>query len=141
LSEGLIAALKKYGSVDVNKYATLIRESLQYIVPGATEKFEEIRTEEAIESKEQKKELKKELKKPKKQKQEETREPDAGTDTETIVLDTIKELEGDEGALWDRIVETCKNRGLDENSIEEALNSLMDKGFIFEPMLGTIKTT
>jgi RPA family protein len=141
LSEGLIAALKKYGSIDVNKYATLIRESLQYIVPGATEKFEEIRTEEAIESKEQRKEVKKELKKPKKQKQEETREPEASTDPETIVLDTIKELEGDEGAPWDSIVETCKNRGLDENSIEEALNSLMDKGFIYEPMLGTIKTT
>lgn len=141
LSGGLIAALKKYGSIDVNKYATLIRESLQYIVPGATEKFEEIRTEEAIESKEQRKEVKKELKKPKKQKQEETREPEASTDPETIVLDTIKELEGDEGAPWDSIVETCKNRGLDENSIEEALNSLMDKGFIYEPMLGTIKTT
>jgi len=141
LSEGLIAALKKYGSVDVNKYATLIRESLQYIVPGATEKFKEIRTEEAIESKEQKKEVKKEPKKPKKQKQEEPSTPDENANTETIVLDTIKELEGDEGAPWDSIVETCKNRGLDENSIEEALNSLMDKGFIFEPMLGTIKTT
>ncbi len=141
LSEGLIAALKKYGSVDVNKYATLIRESLQYIVPGAAEKFEEIRTEEAIERKEQKKELKKELKKSKKQKQDESREPEERKDPETIVLDTIKELEGDDGAAWDNIVETCKNRGLDENSIEEALNSLMDKGFIFEPMLGTIKTT
>jgi len=30
---------------------------------------------------------------------------------------------------------------LDENTIEEMLTSLMDKGFIFEPVLGTIKTT
>jgi DNA replicative helicase MCM subunit Mcm2 (Cdc46/Mcm family) len=57
------------------------------------------------------------------------------------VLDTIKELEGEDGALWDSIVESAKSKGLDENAIEEALNSLMDKGFIFEPMLGTIKTT
>ncbi len=62
LSEGIVAALKKYGTVDVNKYATLIRESLQFIVPGAAEKFEEARLEESLERKEQKKEAKKERK-------------------------------------------------------------------------------
>jgi hypothetical protein len=35
----------------------------------------------------------------------------------------------------------AKAKALDENSIEEALNALMDKGFVFEPMLGTLKTT
>ncbi|HWR63666.1 MAG TPA: hypothetical protein VN365_04605 [Candidatus Thermoplasmatota archaeon] len=141
LSEGIVAALKKYGTVDVNKYATLIRESLQFIVPGAAEKFEEARLEESLERKEQKKETKKEPKKPKKQKKEDTNPMDAPQDPETVVLDTIKELEGDDGALWDSIVVACKSKGLDENAIEEALNSLMDKGFIFEPMLGTLKTT
>jgi DNA replicative helicase MCM subunit Mcm2 (Cdc46/Mcm family) len=62
-------------------------------------------------------------------------------DPETVVLDTIKELESDDGAAWDSIVEACKKKGLDENAIEEAMNSLMDKGFIYEPMLGTLKTT
>jgi len=141
LSEGIVAALKKYGSADVTKYATLIRESLQYIVPGSAETFEEARHDEALEIKERKKESKKEPKKPKKQKQEEPAEAAADVDPQTVVLDTIKELEGTDGALWDSIVETCKKRGLDENSIEEALTALMDKGFIFEPMLGTIKTT
>jgi len=141
LSEGIVAALKKYGSVDVNKYATLIRESLQFIIPGTAEKFEEVRLEEALEIKEQKNESKKEVKKPKKQKKEEAALAVAEGDPETIVLDTIKDLEGDDGAPWDSIIEACKNKGLDENAIEEILNSLMDKGFIFEPMLGTIKTT
>jgi RPA family protein len=142
LSEGIVAALKKYSSVDVTKYATLIRESLQYIVPGASEKFEEIRAEEKLERREQKKEQKKESKKSKKQK-EEPQEPPSETaeDPESVVLETIKALEGTEGAPWDSIVEKCKSQGLDENAIEEALTSLMDKGFIFEPMLGTIKTT
>ena len=31
--------------------------------------------------------------------------------------------------------------GIDKDSIEEAINSLMDKGLIFEPILGIIKTT
>ncbi len=141
LSEGIVAALKKYGSVDVNKYATLIRESLQFIVPGAAEKFEEVKLEESLEAKEQRKETKKEAKKPKKQKKEEPQPAETSEEPETIVMNTIKELESDDGAPWDSIVDACKNKGLDENTIEEALNSLMDKGFIYEPMLGTLKTT
>jgi hypothetical protein len=141
LSEGVVAALKKYGAVDISKYVSLIRESLQYLVPGA-EKFEEIQKEEKLEVKERKKASKKEPKKSKKQAEEQPAgEGDAAGDPEDVVLNTIKELEGAEGAPWDSIVEKCKKKGLDENTIEEALTSLMDKGFIFEPVLGTIKTT
>jgi RPA family protein len=141
LAEGIVAALKKYGSVDVTKYATLIRESLQYIMPGAAEKFDDVRLEEKLEATQQKKEPKKESKKPKKQKQPPAEEESEEQDPEKIVLAAIKELEGDDGAPWDSIVESAKSKGLDENTIEEALNLLMEKGFIFEPMLGTIKTT
>ena len=141
LSEGIVAALKKYGSVDVTKYATLIRESLHYIVPGAAENFEEIQAEEKFEVKERKKEPRKESRKAKKQVEEPSKPASEAADPESVVLETIKELEGEDGALWDSIVEGCKGKGLDENAIEEALTALMDKGFIFEPMLGTIKTT
>jgi RPA family protein len=141
LAEGIVAALKKYGSLDVTKYAALIRESLQYIAPGATEKFEEIQKEEKLEVTERKKEAKKEPKKPKKQQIEQPTPKKEAVDPETIVLGIIKELEGDLGAPWDSIVAKCSQQGLDENTIEEALTSLMDKGFIFEPVLGTIKST
>jgi hypothetical protein len=141
LSEGIVAALKKYGTIDVNKYTTLIREALQYIVPGSTEKFEDIQKEETLEVKERKKESKKEQKKPRKQEKKSDTEEQAGQEPEEVVMDCIKELEGENGALWDSIVEKCKKKGLDENTIEEALTSLMDKGFIFEPVLGTIKST
>ena len=53
----------------------------------------------------------------------------------------IKELEGDKGALWDDIVERCSRVGLDKDIVEEAISSLLDKGLIYEPVLGTIKTT
>lgn len=143
LSEGIVAALKKYGTVDVNKYAAVIHESLQYIVPAIGKKFEEVQKEEKHEIKERKKESKKEQKKSKKQDEEPpiATSDDAPKDFETVVLDTIKEIENTEGAPWDSIVEKCKKQGLDENTIEEALASLMDKGFIFEPVLGTLKST
>ena len=135
LSEGIVAALKNYGDVDINKYLALVRESLQYTVPEK-EKFEDIKKEEKIEIKEQKKIKKEEEKKITPEDKTEDSE-----ETENIVLETIKEIEGEDGAAWDLIVEKCKKNGLDENSIEESLTSLMDKGFIFEPVLGTIKTT
>jgi RPA family protein len=141
LAEGIVAALKKYGTVDVTKYATLIREALQYIAPMATEKFEEIQQEEKLEIQERKKESKKESKKAKKQLVEQPLSQEKTLDPEAMVLAVIKDLEGDQGAPWDSIVARCTQQGLDENTVEEALTSLMDKGFIFEPVLGTIKST
>jgi RPA family protein len=132
LSEGIVTALNNYGDVDISKYLSLIRESLQYTVPSK-EKFPDIEKEEKIELKEQKK-----IKKEEKKEEEKTEDSE---EIENIVLEKIKEVEGEEGAAWDLIVEKCKKNNLDENTIEEALTSLMDKGFIFEPVLGTIKTT
>jgi DNA replicative helicase MCM subunit Mcm2 (Cdc46/Mcm family) len=62
-------------------------------------------------------------------------------EAEDTVLEVIKTLEGKEGALWEQITEQCESKGLDVDMIEEALNGLMEKGLIYEPVLGTIKTT
>ncbi|MEE9440324.1 MAG: hypothetical protein V3V27_00175, partial [Candidatus Thermoplasmatota archaeon] len=138
LSEGIVAALKEYQSVDVEKYVAIVRESLQYIAPSK-ETLPEIHEEESVDVEKPKKESKK----TKKEESEVKKEEASGDseETENIVLDAIKKLEGDDGAAWDLIMGNCKKTGLDEDSIEEALTSLMDKGFIFEPVLGTIKTT
>ena len=138
LSEGITAALENYENIDLDKYVTLIHESLQYLVPSKktlpdikidekTEK-EEKTTEENIEETE---EITTETEK----------EEGNSEEIEKTVLETIKKLEGDDGAPWDSITEKCKKTGLDKDSIEEALSSLMDKGLIYEPVLGTIKTT
>jgi len=138
LSEGIAAALENYENIDLDKYVTLIHESLQYLVPSKktlpdikidekTEK-EEKTTEENIEETE---EITTETEK----------EEGNSEEIEKTVLETIKKLEGDDGAPWDSITEKCEKTGLDKDSIEEALSSLMDKGLIYEPVLGTIKTT
>jgi len=138
LSEGVVAALKEYQMTDVEKYTALVRESLQYIAPSK-ETLPEMHEEEQIILQKPKKESKKPKKEEPEIKKEET--SDNSEETEDTVLDAIKKLEGEDGAAWDAIMESCKKTGLNEDSIEEALTSLMDKGFIFEPVLGTIKTT
>ena len=136
LSEGIITALKNYGDIDLDKYLALISESLQYLVPGKETlpdlKIDE-KTDEPIE--EEKDETKES-----EEKDGESDEDDFA-DIENNVLEVIKKIEGKDGASWDSITEKCKKAGIDKDSIEEAITSLMDKGLIYEPILGTIKTT
>ena len=139
LSEGVCEALKNYENIDLNKYIALIQESLQYLVPGKdtssdSEKEKNIdKDQKTIEPKAEKEIDIKETK--------EEDDDDKSAEIEKTVFDTIKKLEGEDGAPWDLITEKCEKDGLDSDSIEEALNSLMDKGLIYEPILGTIKTT
>ena len=142
-----MAALTNYSEVDLNKYIKLIEESLQYLKPG-NEILPDIKPEKRIEETEKTthEEINEDsVKKSEKQdeKIQETKEEsdEDSEDIENTVLETIKKIEGKDGAAWDTITEKCEKAGLDKDSIEEALNSLMDKGLIYEPILGTIKTT
>ncbi len=136
LSDGVIAALKNYGNVDIEKYITLIQESLQYLRPSR----EKLAFPPDEEVKEEKKPKTKKTKEVPKKVEEPVKEDDSG-DTEDKVLEVIKGIEGENGASWDAITKKCEKSGLNRDSVEEALNSLMDKGLIYEPVLGTIKTT
>jgi len=133
LSEGIILAKEQYQTIDVNRYTSILQDALDYVIPKKE-------TEEPQPSKNETPHTPKI--EPTEQKTDEKQSPeDNNEETEDIVMETIKKIEGENGAAWDLIVEKCKKNGLDEIAIEEALTSLMDKGFIFEPILGTIKTT
>ena len=144
--EPVVEALKNYGKVDLNKYIAILQESLQYLTPGKEslptldtnkkpdkkivekpEIIEEMTKEEPIDTETETK--------------TENKEDDKFQEIENTVFETIKKIEGEDGAPWDSITEKCEKTGLDKDSIEEALTSLMDKGLIYEPILGTIKTT
>ena len=144
LSEGILTALEKYENIDLDKYVTLIHESLQYLRPGKktlpdTKKDEKIDKEQEGE-KPAEEHIEEEIKTETTENKEDEKEKDS-EEVENTVLGTIKNLEGEDGAPWDSITKKCEKTGLDKDSIEEALNSLMDKGLIYEPVLGTIKTT
>lgn len=134
LAEGLIIALKRYENVDLSKYITLIEESLEYLISDRESLTDFVEKDKKIIKKEEN-----ELKK--KKVDTKTEEKENFEEVENIVLKVIKENEGKEGASWDSVTKKCGKFGLDDDTIEEALTSLMDKGLIFEPFLGTIKTT
>ena len=138
LCDGIITALEKYENINLEKYITLIHESLQYLIPGK-KTLPDIKIDEKIDEETEEEPIEEDVEK--KQKEEEKGQEEESAETEKTVLDTIKSLEGEDGAPWDSITDKCEKNGLDKDSIEEALNSLMDKGLIYEPVLGTIKTT
>lgn len=59
------------------------------------------------------------------------------------ILAVVQQLEGDTGARWDDILDEAKKAepptGGEE--VEESLNRLMDKGLVYEPTLGVLRTT
>ena len=145
LSEGIVEALKNYENIDLKKYVALIKESLQYLRPSK-ETLPDLKIDKKLEEPEEEKlnniEVEKEIIEKKEIKTEEKKEEeDNFAEIENTVLETIKKIEGENGAPWDKITDKCKKAGLDKDSIEEVINSLMDKGLIYEPVLGTIKTT
>ena len=135
LSEGIVEALKNYENIDLNRYIELIQESLQYVTQGNE------MTSNISSKKEEIEHNAKGEKEPAQTKKGDDDNKDDSQEIENTVLETIKEVGGKDGAAWDKITKKCEKAGLDKDSIEEALNSLMDKGLIYEPILGTIKTT
>ncbi len=66
---------------------------------------------------------------------------DGNDELDDAVLATVKKLEGDRGANWDDIVQDAATDTASSDDVDEALNRLMDKGLVYEPTLGILKTT
>ena len=61
-------------------------------------------------------------------------------DNEKVVLQLVEALDRDgRGAGWDDLVSAAKKKKIRDEELEELTNSMLDKGLIFEPVLGKIK--
>ncbi|MGQ0535121.1 MAG: hypothetical protein ACT4PT_03515, partial [Methanobacteriota archaeon] len=65
--------------------------------------------------------------------------PAPGESSEEKVFAFVAELDDGKGAPWEGVVSRAGKAGIDEEQVEEALNGLMDKGLIYEPVLGRLK--
>lgn len=53
----------------------------------------------------------------------------------------VRQLDEGKGAPWETIVADAGKQGLAEGDVEEAINRLLDKGLVYEPVLGRLKPT
>ncbi|HYS70949.1 MAG TPA: hypothetical protein VEM95_00855 [Thermoplasmata archaeon] len=123
VAEGVLAAVEHYGKVDLARYASLLAEALRYLLP----EHRAFTEEPAPPAKAP----------PNAAKPEATKKADAAEDT---VLALIGDLDRDgKGAPWDAILEAAATKGIRKDALEEAVNTLLDKGHIYEPVLGRMK--
>ncbi len=119
LSEGIVRALEHYVGIDPDVYRAMVVDSLRYLLPDYEMDFE--MPEEMGEE------------------PEEIELEEEDFDQEEIVLQTIDDLDQGDGAPWDDIVEEVKASGISKTELEEVTNSLLDKGLVYEPVLGKMK--
>lgn len=125
LVEGVLLAREKYaGDVDIDYFERLVREeALRSLVEGNRFGAPEATTRPVVAA----------VVKP--------QGPEPEFETKVLTIVESLATSDDKGAQWDVIVAQGRAAGVTEEQVEEALNSLMDKGLIYEPILGRLKTT
>jgi RPA family protein len=58
---------------------------------------------------------------------------------EDDVLEMIRNLDSGKGARWDAVIDYIEKKKLSRDLIEEVISSLLDKGMLYEPVLGYLK--
>lgn len=113
LAEGIVLSLQHYGKVDLNRYRNLLNDAIRYLLPEYQERLEA----------------------PK-----ETEDSKEDSEEEQLVLEIVTSLDADgKGASWDEIVGTAQKKGMVKEKLEEVVNELLDRGILYEPILGKIR--
>lgn len=119
---GIITALDVYGFPESSKYLKTIQSALRMLLPdrdidlGLPEDLSGSPDEIDIEAAE------------------------ISADKEDLVLGMLDTLNTDgKGAMYSELLKMAGEQGISDIELEEMTNSLMDKGLVYEPMLGRLK--
>ena len=122
IADGLVQASAHYGMAELSRYTAMLAEALRYLLPEYREALPPEVVPEVSE-------------RPAKSPEPEPREAD-----EEKVLAVVASLDKDgKGAPWEGILDAAAKAGVTKEHLEEAINSLLDKGLIYEPVLGRMK--
>ena len=129
LAEGASAAANHYKKVDLDSFSELVENALKEILSAGIGGVKELDLEETVVS-------------PKAEEVEVvTKDGVVSEDEGEKVLQLVKSLDTDgKGAKWDDLAAAAKKKKIDKERLEEICNDLMDKGDIYEPELGRIKS-
>jgi len=151
LARGLVKAVDFYGEVDVDHFAKVADEAVRSIVDDeARERLASMRRQTAHAptaraSAHAPTEARLEVQvaaggAPQEVVVTATEGADVSEDQEAIVFQVVKELDkGPKGAAYDEIVDRCVKKGVAREAFDDLVNSLLDKGKVYEPVLGQLK--
>ena len=127
IADGIVQAASHYGKADLSRYTAMLAEALRYLLP---EYREYAAPEAAPEAPAPAAEATPEM-------AAKSEEPTAD---EERVLGIVASLDKDgKGASWEGILDAAGKAGVSKDKLEESINSLLDKGLIYEPILGRMK--
>jgi len=120
LAEGAVESAGHYHLDDLTRYRNMVADSLKFLLPeyqtGPEMPMEPVASPEEIEL-----------------------EDDDDVDKEALVLSMIESLDSGKGAAWDEVVQKAKGQGIEREELDSIANSLLDKGFVYEPVLGRMR--
>lgn len=142
LAEGVLAAMDHYGDIQLDGYRTMLVDALRYLIPEEGEQVMEVPEEGQVPEVEEEFEndvaeppvVEPPVEKPGEETDEEL------TDDETGLIQLIDEHDPESNGLdWDVLAKAAKKSGLKKDAFETAAEGLLDKGLVYEPMLGRIR--
>jgi hypothetical protein len=123
LADGVMRAQAHYGTVELARYRAMVLDAVKFLLPDqrmAPDMPEDAQMMGAEEI------------------EDEPEVPDV--DKEKLVLELIEKLDkNNKGATYDDIVAAAKAQGIEKDELNEVTNLLLDKGMVYEPVLGKIR--
>jgi DNA replicative helicase MCM subunit Mcm2 (Cdc46/Mcm family) len=119
LAQGIFTAISNYDYIDISRFNGMLKDALKHLLPDDQDL---------------------DFKEPKVEDEQQEDDSEGNIEYEEKFLEIIEELDSDvKGAAWEDIMALAQKKGLSRIQIEETTNSLLDKGLIYEPVLGRIK--
>jgi uncharacterized protein len=122
LAEGAALSVKHYHPDSLVHYRNMVSDALKFLLPEyqtGPDMTSDSSSPEEIEVPEQ--------------------EEKDDVDKEALVLSIIESLDSGRGAAWDEVVQKAKAQGIEREELDNIANSLLDKGFVYEPVLGRMR--
>lgn len=138
-AEGPKMARDNYGPADIDRYVTATRNALEGLLPGGEIQVHTIHADEGDDAFTGQGADDAPAWTPPPKADETTDPADDALDDKILAI--VQDLDADEGAKWDDILAKAGVDGTTSEDVEESLNRLMDKGLVYEPTLGVLKTT
>jgi RPA family protein len=143
LAEGILSAIEHYGNVPVDRYKTMLIDSLKHLVPDEGQDIEEIKEGEPIEYEEEYEEdieAEPPVMEPEPEAAGDEDSDEELTDEEEKLIKVIDDEDPDSSGIdWDVLAKAAKKGGLKKQDFETAMEGLLEKGIVYEPMLGRIR--
>jgi hypothetical protein len=138
-AENILETLEKYGKIDAEFYQSMLDDTITYLAEQLEQGSNSI---ENIENKDLENISLKEhqsMASMEENIREEEKEFDLKERREEMESSILKIIDSEDGIEWSDLIEKGERAGFDKFELEETISALIDKGIIYEPVLGKIR--